>query len=498
MNDFKQKIVDEAKKPSSEQLKEAKQKYIGNEVNKYRQLYNNPLYREYLENILGAIMLIQMKKFPKYLVDIDARIKSPESIEKKVATRLEEDGYGHYFDENGNISFNSRPLLDAFAMKIKSEGMPEILYSPDPFINDLIQEKEKNRDFLRDMQIFRGKLNCDAFSYRNSFNIMKEFNSDSKQFEDVTVTRIEYYQKCQELLEKLKAFVDPSETNVIKKYDEQLNYVEGRLMALRALNEPDPEKTKIRLVDLENENMNFNALLDEFEDRYNSKVELYNCTMQFLSLFRDDEEFFKKLGVSVDYSSLEEKRAITGYESNFIILNTLIGPMEVQIQTLGQHEYGAFGPAAHSKRANKERELPILPTDGSGKTEESIMEVKRFANKLAQSIPIYYHVTKDSKEPDRVIAQKYDDYQGAKAYFSQTDQSDSSKLMDNHEYFERFSELSKTETFQNALVNKGATLGFTPIDIKKYVESSRLQQLRDAVEKTKENDSKQQSSEIEK
>ena len=136
MNDFKQKIVDEAKKPSSEQLKEAKQKYIGNEVNKYRQLYNNPLYREYLENILAAIMLIQMKKFPKYLVDIDARIKSPESIEKKVASRLEEDGYGYSFDENGNISFNSRPLLDAFAMKIKSEGMPEILYSPDPFIND--------------------------------------------------------------------------------------------------------------------------------------------------------------------------------------------------------------------------------------------------------------------------------------------------------------------------------------------------------------------------
>ena len=165
MNNFKQKIVDEAKKPSSEQLEKAKQKYIGNEVNKYRQLYDNPLYREYLENILGAIMLIQIKKFPKYLVDIDARIKSPESIKKKVSTRLEEDGYGYSYDENGTITFNSRPLLDAFAMKIKSEGMPEMLYSPDPYINDLIQEKEKNRDFLREMQIFRGKLNCDAFSY---------------------------------------------------------------------------------------------------------------------------------------------------------------------------------------------------------------------------------------------------------------------------------------------------------------------------------------------
>ena len=485
MNNFKQKIVDEAKKPSSEQLEKAKQKYIGNEVNKYRQLYDNPLYREYLENILGAIMLIQIKKFPKYLVDIDARIKSPESIKKKISTRLEEDGYGYSYDENGSITFNSRPLLDAFAMKIKSEGMPEMLYSPDPYINDLIQEKEKNRDFLREMQIFRGKLNCDAFSYRNSFNIMKEFNKDTKQFEDITVTRIEYYQKCQELLEKLKTFVNPSEKNVIKKYDNQLNYVQERLMALRALNEPDTEKTKIRLVDLENTNMNFNDLLDEFEDRYNSEVELYNCTMQFLSLFRDDEEFFKRLGVSIDYSSLEEKRAVTGYESNFIILNTLVGPIEVQIQTLGQHEYGAFGPAAHSKRADKERELPILPTDGTGNTPESIREIEEFANILAQSIPIYYHVTKDSKEPDRVIAQKYDDYQGAKAYYSQTDQSDSSKLMDNHEYFERFAELSKTDAFQKALINKGATLGFTPIDIKKYVESNRLEQLRTSVEKGK-------------
>ena len=51
---------------------------------------------------------------------------------------------------------------------------------------------------------------------------MKEFNKDTKQFEDITVTRIEYYQKCQELLEKLKTFVNPSEKNVIKKYDNQL------------------------------------------------------------------------------------------------------------------------------------------------------------------------------------------------------------------------------------------------------------------------------------
>lgn len=492
MNDFKESIVNKAKKPSDEEIERAKQEYIESEVKKYRKLYDNPKYREYLENILGTIMLTQMKKFPRYRIDIDARVKSLNSIKKKVSSRLDEDGYGYSFDANGNIVFNSRPLLDGFAMKIKSEGMPELLYSPDPFINDLIQEKEKNREFLKDMQIFRGKLNCDAFSYRHSFNIMKEYNKESKAFEDVTVTRIEYYQKCQELLEKLLSFINPSEENVIKRYNEQLKYVEGRLKALRSINEPDPEKTKIRRIDLENSNMNFIALLDEFEDRYNSKVELYNCTMQFLSLFRDDA-IFDKLGVSIDMSTLEEKRTSTGYESNFIILNTLVGPIEVQIQTLGQHEYGSFGPAAHSKRASKERDLPILPSDTSGKTEDSVREINSFAQELAQTVPIYYRVTRDSKEPERAIAQALDDYQNAKAYYSQTDQSDSTKTMDNHEYFERFEDLSKTETFQNALEHKGITIGFTAIDIEKYANSNRLEELK---EEAKEKRNKSNNSDI--
>lgn len=490
MNKFKERIAKDSKRYSDDEIEEAKQSYVESEVRRYRQLYDRPEYREYLENILGTIMLTQMNKFPKYLIDIDARVKSPESIRKKILSRLDEDGYGYSFDENNNIVFNSRPLLDAFAMKIKSEGMPELLYSPDPYINDLIQEKESNREFLRDMQIFRGKLNCDAFSYKDSFNIMKEYNKDAHEFEEVTVTRIEYYQKCQELLEKLKSLVSPSEVSVLKKYDAQLNYVAGRLQALESLNEPDPQKIKIRKIDMENSNMNFIDLLDEFEQRYNSKVELYNTTMQFLSLFRDDP-IFDKLGVSVDMSTLEEKRADTGYESNFIILNTLVGPIEVQIQTLGQHEYGSFGPAAHSKRANKERELPILPAEGS---EE---EIRNFAQYLARTVPIYIHVNRDSKEPERAIAQILDDYQGAKAFHSQIDQSDSAKIMDNHEYFERFIKLTQTKAFQNAMVHKGETVGFTPIDIEKYANSNNLKKLKEEAEARKSKEQNHEDKELE-
>lgn len=479
MNEFKQRIADEAKKPSSEEIEKAKQRYIQDETTRYHELYDNPEYREYLENILGSIMLIQMRKFPRYLTYIDARFKSPESIRKKISNRLDENGYGFSLDEYGNINFNSRPLLDAFAMKITSERMPELLYSPDPYINDLIQEKEKNRGFLRDMQYFRGKLNCDAFSYKNSLKLRKpEYNPETHKFEDFTVTRIEYYQKCEELLERLKDFVSDSEESVLKRYDEQLNYVRGRLRDLMALNEQDPEKAKIRRVDLENSEINFIALLNEFEERYNSKVELYNSTMQFLSLFRDDD-IFDKLGVSVDMSTLEEKRATTGYESNFIILNTLVGPIEVQIQTLDQHEYGSFGPAAHSKRANKERDLPVLPAKGS---EE---EIQTLTQELSQRVPIYYHITRDTKEPERVIAQRFDDYQNSKAYYSQIDQSDLAKIMDNHEYFERFMNLTKTQAFQNAMVNKGATLGFTPIDIEKYADSDKLKRLKEEAEAKK-------------
>lgn len=492
MNDFKERIVSEAKRPSEEEIEKSKQIYIESETTRYRKLYDNPEYREYLEYILGSLMLIQMRKFPRFLTYIDARFKSPESIRKKISNRLNEEGYGFSLDESGNIKFDSRPLLDAFAMKVTSERMPELLYSPDPYINDLIQEKEKNRDFLRNMQFFRGKLNCDAFSYRDTLKLRKpEYNPETREYEDFTVTRIEYYQKCQELLEKLKTLVSPTEESVLKRYDEQLNYVKGRLKDLRALNEPDPEKAKIRNVDLENSEINFITLLNEFEERYNAKVELYNSTMQFLSLFRDDD-IFDKLGVSVDMSTLEEKRATSGYESNFIILNTLVGPIEVQIQTLDQHEYGSFGPAAHSKRANKERDLPILPAEGSKE------EIESLAQKLAQRVPIYYHITRDTKEPERVIAQRFDDYQNSKAYYSQIDQQDLAKIMDNHEYFERFMNLTQTEAFQKAMVNKGATLGFTPIDIEKYADSDKLKKLKEEAEAKKDKSKKHEDNELEK
>ena len=39
---------------------------------------------------------------------------------------------------------------------------------------------------------------------------------------------------------------------------------------------------------------------------------------EFLSLFESNPAF-KKLGVTIDYSSLEEKRATSGYESNFVV-----------------------------------------------------------------------------------------------------------------------------------------------------------------------------------
>ena len=70
-----------------------------------------------------------------------------------------------------------------------------------------------------------------------------------------------------------------------------------------------------------NNKIDFFALLTDFEERYNNKIDIKIATMQFLSLF-ENNPVFEKLGVTIDYSSLEEKRAVSGYESNFVILNT--------------------------------------------------------------------------------------------------------------------------------------------------------------------------------
>ncbi len=476
MNEYKESLqVDAAHLLENQEIKEAKSNMFDEEVKRYREFYDNPDYQDYLKNLMAAIMLVQNRRYPNYLINISSRFKAPKSIKSKVNKRLKEANMG--YDENGdNLEINSRPLLDAFAMKIISKRTPLIYYSTDSYINDLINKRDKNQNFLREMQKFKSNLIYDDFTDRKNFRLRD------------TVTKIEYYENCKKILESLLSSISSSEVGLIASYEAKLKDIENRLNLLKATPLKNSPEAIFNEDDLKNNDINFFDLLTDYEERYNNNVEIYMATMQFLSLF-ENSKIFEKLGVSVDYSLLEEKRAESGYESNFVILNTPIGPVECQIQTESQRKFGNVGPAAHSKMKGKAVQALPIPE------EHDKPKIREFIRKINEIAPKYYLASMDENEQERVIIQQLDDYQNYKALISQVSKDDPiEKLL--YLYFSKLSALSMTESFQEEKLTKGETLGFTTIDISQYANSDKVKKLKE-IAQNKENENKLSDNEME-
>lgn len=476
MNEYKESLqVDNDHRLENSEIQEAKTALFDEEVRKYREFYDNPDHQEYLKNLMAAIMLVQNRRYPNYLINISSRFKAPKSIKSKVKRRLDEADMA--YDENGdNLKIYSRPLLDAFAMKITSKRTPLIFYSTDQYVNDLIRQRDENQGFLRKMQKFKASLIYDDFTDRENFRLRHK------------VTKIEYYEKCKEILDALRNSIPTEETDLLASYEAKLKDIENRLRLLKATPLEHSPEAIFNEDDLKNNDINFFDLLTDYEERYNNNVEIYMATIQFLSLF-ENSKIFEALGVTVDYTHLEEKRAKSGYESNFVILNTPIGPIECQIQTESQRKFGNVGPAAHSKMKGKAVQALPIPE------EHDKPKIKEFIQKINEIAPKYYQVSMDENEQERVMVQQLDDYQNYKALISQVSKDDPiEKLL--YLYFSRLSALSMTDSFQEEKLTKGETSGFTTIDVAQYAYSDKVQMLKQRT-KNKSDETKEKNDEIE-
>ena len=311
MNEFKEGLqVPKDHLLETSELKIARDSKIGKEASSYKELYDNPEYREYFKYLMATIMFYQNKRYPSYVVSMTSRFKASKSINNKVRKRYMEADKA--YDETGeNLQeLNLRPFSDAFAITFVSESTPPMFYSTYPHISALIAKRDKNRDFLKEMQIFKSKLIYDDFRDREDYEPRPN------------VPKTEYYQNCRRLLEKLLEYVAPTEKDLIESYKTKITDIDNRLKLLRASHLEDSPKGMVDEKDISpNNKIDFFALLTDCEERYNNETDIQTATMQFLSLF-ESNPIFEKLGVTIDYSSLEEKRAVSGYESNFVILNT--------------------------------------------------------------------------------------------------------------------------------------------------------------------------------
>lgn len=460
MNEFKEGLqIPQNHLLENEELKQVRESLIKQETISYKELYNNPKYREYFKYLLATIMFCQNKRYPSYGVSMTSRFKSSRSIKNKVRKRYIEADKSYDVTGEKLDDIDLRPFSDAFAINFILKNTPPIFYSTYPHINDLIAQRDRNQDFLRSMQVFKSKLIYDDFRDREAY------------LPRPNVPKIEYYQNSRKLLEKLLELVDPSATELIESYRSKITDIDNRLKLLRSSHLENSPEGMVDETDISTNNkIDFFALLSDYEGRYNNAVQIQNATMQFLSLF-ETNPIFAKLGVSIDYSKLEEKRAKTGYESNFVVLNTPLGPVECQIQTDDQKRVGSYGPnAAHTKLDGKAID-PIEIPDG---TDEK--QLRKFIEQINEIAPRYYEVNMDSNEQGRVVVKQLSDYQNYKAVISQVPKGDPLEEL-IYLHFDRLSAITNTDAFRRAEKTPEVTEGFTRIDIEKYANSEELQTL---------------------
>lgn len=424
---------------------EALEKFKEKEYIKYARLYEDNDLQEYFHYVVTTILMEHHKQYGEFTVESPYRFKSPKSIKAKL---------NEYFSsitknncKNTPNAFSMKQIKDAFAMKLILYSRPPVSYSNDPELKKLIDEKLRNLELLEKMQEFKSKL------------IEDEYVKPRKYKYDTT--KLEYYQHCKALLERILFLVHSNATNLREYYQKQIADIDNCINFIVAAKD---EESLIDNDDLTNKKMNFFTILDNFTSGIYDKLDLAILTKQVHSLFLDNPRF-EKLGISLSPES-KKMRTADGFVANFIYIDTPFGKIECQLQSKHEYEEGNYGYSAHNKLKGKSIQ-PLEIPDTSDKA-----KIKKFIQQIREIAPKSFLARIDSTEKNRVITQQFSDYQNYKNLTSQIAKGDPcEKYLLN--YFGRL------YAIQNKIFKtKERSLGFVESDIDNYVNSDKLSQLK--------------------
>lgn len=266
-------------------------------------------------------------------------------------------------------------------------------YSKDPKIQSLIDEKNLNLDFLQEMQEFQSKL------------VDSEFSIESKPV--YNVTKIEYYNKCIELLDRIIDFIDRPDhpeqfnnndpENLLNKYismkdDYKIALDQIENIGNVLVDEDDYPANNSNLSTLTN--LDFNQLLGKFSSMIDSYLDMAVLSKQLETIFYNSSFTSDKFNTKV--SEKEEKRISNGYNSNFYIIETPFGKIECQVQSPYDYEEGNTGNSAHTKMKNKRILGPSIPDSNDPNL------ISTFKKKIFNMSPRFFVATIDSIEDNLV------------------------------------------------------------------------------------------------
>ena len=469
--------------------------------------YNYPEAKYYFNMLISCLMIEFHKSYEHANITLAARDKSIKSILEKVFEYLSEeykedvkerkDGkkrsvydYNEYGEYQGELIDS---IADIFAITMIAGNSPPTYYSDDPVIKELIAEQKRNRRLLAKVQNFKSKLVKKEFSGKPATDENRKYICNKK----------EYYINCIIVLERLKTMVDPNATQLLKYYNEQLDIVkksvpekffymcDTKIKRSNELNLVDTTEKLDNLFDELNQiddselsieeqrqlkklvrpddvkNVDYLKLAEDFTSRVNDKLDLEITLRQVISIF-DNSENLKKMGITLDKDALKRKRTADGYVADFLYINTPFGRVEIQIQSQHENAEANYGYSAHNKMNNKALELYELPDLNDKEA------LKEFLTYVALVSPQKYFAQYDNTEENRILIQKFGQYQNYKSVASQFPK-DSPQYEETKQYFSKLYSLRKLYFPNDDKLEKIEAI--SDFDIDDYINSDLLKRI---------------------
>ena len=305
----------------------------------YRKIFNRlinnypredmPQVQEFFTRFANALMF-ELSRSTQSSIQAYARIKSQYSFLGKCFYRAS--------------AHNKKPINDLCGMKIVLDSTNDVLPINDP----LMQQKLANDGKIVEFQ-----------------EIVDEFLKDKTFLSGLKTS--EYYSTFINLLDSLKDVVSPKATEYKAFIEEKQQFLQEKLDRINALGLANSKMTEAELTmdgefkifyDPRKESKSdFEAVLAKYRELNNDLIN-YPILCNLVKNTFQNSKILGRFGVSIVKE--DDKDNEKGYKARFIVLDTPVGRMEIQLQTDNQMREGMTGFNAHDKFKSIPP-LPIIP-----------------------------------------------------------------------------------------------------------------------------------------
>lgn len=397
----------------------ARNAFMQTRIKNYATLYGNDFVQQYNEVVVAA--LLHILNHSEW--DVIFRDKSLESLVTKVD---ECTGHAIFNPDTNTFSITGRPICDVFAMKF---------IIPNTFSRKFDSSKhQQTADSIALRKVFeKAKLQMSLFRLDLVDDETQDDISNGFKIDNYTVTKKQYIKKCIQLMNLIKFASPKEETKLHRVYNDRISTLNSYLDTLKKT------ESESELIDADFINQvpeNFLSLYNKFESTLNNRIGMYFAANAIRKNIDKNEELLKTLGITISVtnkSKAPDPIKENGFETFYIYIDTLVGTIEIQVQSEGQYYEATKGNASHngnykitifdefsgqkSPSASKEQLTRYIPKKGSAELKGSTVTISNkstrenfystFLDELPESSKQPNSYSASISDPDMDLAEKY-------------------------------------------------------------------------------------------